>query len=104
MKYYAVIDTIVIVSSMLRHDSIPFNKEVLLNHGAISGVNRSELDEREQLVLNEIEKNQSLTAKSISELLNVPFRSVQRYIASLKEKGFIERSGSNKNGHWKILK
>ena len=88
--------------------SIPFNKKVLLNHGAISGaisgVNRSNLDEREQLVLNEIEKKQFLTAKSISELLNIPFRSVQRYIASLKEKGFIERNGSNKNGCWKILK
>ena len=87
---------------------IPFNKEVLLNHGAISGaisgVNRDELEEKEKMVLNKIEENQSLTAKEICELLNLPFRSVQRYISNLKEKGFIERDGSNKTGFWKVLK
>ena len=87
---------------------IPFNIEVLNNHGvisdAISGVNRSDLDEKEQLVLNEIEKNQNLSAKDISELLNLPFRSVQRYISNLKDKGFVERVGANKNGYWKVVK
>ncbi len=34
----------------------------------------------------------------------MPFRSTQRYIFNLREKGFIERVGSNKNGHWKIIK
>ena len=87
---------------------IPFNIEVLNNHGvisdAISGVNRSDLDEKEQLVLNEIEKNPNLSAKDISGLLNLPFRSVQRYISNLKDKGFIERVGANKNGYWKVVK
>ena len=87
---------------------IPFNIEVLNNHGVISdaiiGVNRSDLDEKEQLVLNEIKKNPNLSAKDISGLLNLPFRSVQRYISNLKDKGFIERVGANKNGYWKVVK
>lgn len=87
---------------------IPFNDEVILNHGvtsgAITGVNRDELDDKEQSILNEIEKNNKLSAKEISESVNIPFRSVQRYIANLKEEGFIERIGANKNGYWEVIK
>ena len=87
---------------------IPFNEEVLLNHGAISGaisgVNREELDPKENLILSKLEESPYLSAKSMSEELNIPFRSVQRYFSNLKEKGFIERVGSNKNGYWKVIK
>jgi len=87
---------------------IPFNKEVLLNHGAISGAisgtDRDELEEKDKLILSKIENNPKLSAKELSELLSIPFRSVQRYISKLREKGFIERVGANKNGYWKVIK
>ncbi len=88
--------------------TIPFNEEVLLNHGAISGaisgVNRDELEAKEKIILPEIEANPNLTTRQLSETLNIPFRSVQRYISNLREKGFIDRVGANKNGYWKVLK
>ena len=88
--------------------TIPFNTEVLENHGALSGalsgVNNIELNELESKVYEAIKINQNLTAKEISENLYIPFRSVQRYLATLKEKGFIVREGSNKKGYWKIIK
>ena len=88
--------------------TIPFNNEVLENHGALSGalsgVNNIELNELESKVYEAIKINQNLTAKEISENLHIPFRSVQRYLATLKEKGFIVREGSNKKGYWKIIK
>lgn len=87
---------------------IPFNEEVLLNHGAISGAisgaNIDELDEKENLIFSKIENNPKLSAKELSELLSIPFRSVQRYISNLREKGFIERVGANKNGYWEVIK
>ena len=87
---------------------IPFNKEVLENHGALngalSGANKSDLTELENKVYEAVKINQNLTAKEISENLMIPFRSVQRYLSTLKEKGFIVREGSNKTGYWKIIK
>ena len=72
--------------------------------GAISGVNRDELEATEKIILSEIETNPNLSTKELSENLNIPFRSVQRYISNLREKGFIERVGANKNGYWKVIK
>lgn len=88
--------------------TIPFDREVILNHGAISGaisgVNRDELEAKEKIILSEIETNPNLSTRELSENLNIPFRSVQRYISNLREKGFIERVGANKNGYWKVIK
>ena len=64
--------------------------------GAISGVNRDELEAKEKIILSEIETNHNLSTRELSENLNIPFRSVQRYISNLREKGFIERVGANK--------
>lgn len=87
---------------------IPFNAEVLLNHGAINssinGTNREGLDEKENAIFKEVKNNPYLSTKKISEVLNIPFRSAQRYVANLREKGFIERVGANKNGYWEIKK
>ena len=96
------------ISSSYIRVIIPFNKEVLLNHGAIngaiSGVDREELDDKEKMILDMLTDNPRLTAKELCGASNIPFRSVQRYIANLKGKGFIERTGANKNGYWKVLK
>ena len=86
---------------------IPFNREVLLNHGvisgAISGVNSEELDDKEKVILDMLLVNPHLSARELSNTLNIPFRSVQRYISNLREKGFIKRVGAHKNGYWDIL-
>ena len=36
--------------------------------------------------------------------INTTPKTVQRGISSLKDKGIIERIGSNKKGYWKIIK
>ena len=72
--------------------------------GVISGINRDELEAKEKIILSEIETNPNLSTRELSGNLNIPFRSVQRYISNLREKGFIERVGANKNGYWKVIK
>lgn len=59
---------------------------------------------KESLILSKIESEPNLSARELSEILNIPFRSVQRYISNLREKGCIERVGSNKTGYWKVIK
>ena len=57
-----------------------FNKEVLENHGALngalSGINKSELNELENKVFEAIKINPNLTAKEISVNFAITFRSV----------------------------
>ena len=49
----------------------------------------------------------NMVADLITEIIektNIPRRTINRIIVSLKEKEMIDREGSNKGGHWKILK
>lgn len=89
---------------------IPFNEEVMynnepttlmINDSMIDFISR-QYDNKETIVLNEIKHNPRITAKQISTNTNIPFRTVQRHIANLKDKGIIKRSGDNRNGYWKL--
>lgn len=81
--------------------TIPLNEDVAksLDVGVNVGVNKLE-----QTVLEEIIKNPQLNAENLSHLINKSKRTAERYIKSLQTKGYLERIGSDKNGHWKILK
>lgn len=60
------------------------------------------LTKKEQEVLAEIQKDNSATAANIANQCQVTTRTIERTIKSLKEKGIIERVGSDKAGHWII--
>ena len=59
---------------------------------------------RNDTVLSLMKQNNKITAAKISEQLNVSLSTAKRKIRKLKEKGIIERIGSDKTGYWKILK
>ena len=67
-----------------------------------------ELTERQRLVLKVLKaavvEDGIETALSLSQKIGVSQRSVQRDLAILSAKGFIRRVGSDKGGHWEILK
>lgn len=54
-------------------------------------------------VLSLIQKDNTITAKEISECLKMSLSTVRRKIKELQEKGKLERIGSDKTGHWKII-
>ncbi len=60
------------------------------------------LTKKEQEVLAAIQKDNTVTAASIANQCQVTTRTIERAIKSLKEKGLIERVGSDKTGHWII--
>ena len=51
-----------------------------------------------------IHKKPDITAVEIAEKLSVVARSSESYISQLKKKKIIERVGSKKAGHWKVIK
>ena len=67
-----------------------------VNVGVNVGV---KLTKKEQEVLAAIQKDNTVTAASIANQCQVTTRTIERAIKSLKEKGLIERVGSDKTGH-----
>ena len=48
--------------------------------------------------------NPNITQVELSNKLNVSRRTISTLLANLKEKGKIERVGSDRKGYWKVLK
>jgi len=85
--------------------TIPFDKDVVatMNVGANVGVNVV-LDKIEKLILEKILKYPILNAVKLSFLIDKSKRTAERYLKSLKERGYIIREGSDKKGVWRVLK
>ena len=43
-----------------------------------------------------------VTGKELSEILNIPLRTIERKMKALREAGQIRRVGAAKNGHWEV--
>ena len=83
---------------------IPINKKLLEDN--VNNVDEidNDLGQTELQILNVLKENNSYSAKEISQILNISSRQTERIISVLKNRGYIERVGSNKTGYWKVLK
>ena len=59
--------------------------------------------EKEQKILEIIFENPAVSSVEIGKKLGVSRTTVAAYIKRLKERGAIERIGSDRKGYWKIL-
>lgn len=98
------------------HDSfinvvIPYDKEVASLSGALNGALKSSqqieasgvsITQQERSVVNQLIVNPTSTTKELEKECSISYRTVQRIISTLKEKGLLEREGSKKNGTWKV--
>ncbi|MDO4416161.1 MAG: ATP-binding protein [Erysipelotrichaceae bacterium] len=58
--------------------------------------------EKEQKILDLILEDPGYTSQQIAQRLNVSRVSVTKYLKTLKEKGLVERVGSDRKGYWRI--
>ena len=68
---------------------------------ALEGI---DLNETERLVRLLIADNPHITREEISGKISKTVRTVQRAVNSLREKGYLNRKGNNREGYWIILK
>ena len=61
------------------------------------------LTDKEQKTLELLLEYPGYTSPQIAEKLNVSRVSVTKYLKVLKEKGLVERVGSDRKGYWKIV-
>lgn len=83
-----------------------YNKryEYRMNTDMNTAVGTSTDDTVIQRVLHFLIQYPKSTQKEISEKLEVTTRTVERTIATLKEQGYIKRTGNNRSGYWEIKK
>ena len=58
----------------------------------------------ENKILAVLKREPAITAKKLSETLNVSTRKISRIIKMLRKNGTITRVGSDRKGYWKINK
>ena len=86
--------------------TIPFDKQVMesINVGANVGQNVDvNINDTERKIIEMLINDPTLTAEKISIKIEKSKRTAERYLKALQEKEIILRTGSDKNGFWKII-
>ena len=87
--------------------------ETLKSHqGSELSKTDTSLTERQQKILqllNEnvalnVATNVALNSNDLAEKLGVSRKTIERDMTVLQEKGLVQRVGSNKTGHWELVK
>ena len=68
--------------------------------GEINGEINGEI----KMLYSAIKANPKFSQPLLANITGMSPRNVARFIRILKDKGYIQRAGSNKTGHWEILK
>jgi fido (protein-threonine AMPylation protein) len=80
------------------------NREMHVNYvSAVNDTVKTQNDTVNDTVFYLIKQNSKITATEISEQLKISLSTVKRKIKEIKEKGSVERIGSDKTGYWKVI-
>lgn len=63
----------------------------------------NELSETEKKVYLILKENPNIIQKQLAQEVNYTEQYIRKIIKVLKDKGMIERIGSDKNGYWQII-
>ena len=81
--------------------TIPFNFINEVGDKVGNKVGNKSLKDSQTRVLAEIRNNPNITKPQLMIICHLGKTSIDKIISVLKEKGYIERIGSNKSGYWK---
>ena len=75
----------------------------LETRGILADTVKPQIDTVNDTVFSFIKQDNKITAKEMSERLKMSLSTVRRKIKELRDNRKIERIGSDKTGHWKII-
>lgn len=91
--------------SLLRRIMKKFGMKVMKNHGTLNGILKNDnLTNNELTLLSILLPNPSIFLSDASDRMGIFRRTVSRIVASLQDKGIVERKESKKEGGWRIVK
>ncbi|MBS1648046.1 MAG: Fic family protein [Bacteroidetes bacterium] len=79
------------------------NREIHVLADTVNDTVKPQNDTVNDTVFSLIKQNNKITANEISERLKMSLSTIRRKIKELRDNGKIERIGSDKTGHWKII-
>jgi fido (protein-threonine AMPylation protein)/DNA-binding transcriptional ArsR family regulator len=95
---------ILFLSNLLLEENFSLkNREMHILADTVNDTVKPQIDTVNDTVLSLIKLDNKITAKEISERLKMSLSTVRRKIKDLKDNRKIERIGSDKTGHWKII-
>lgn len=86
-----------------------FGMKVMKNHDTLNGtlngtLKNDNLTDNELTLLSILLSNPSISLFDASDRMGISRRTVSRIVASLQDKGIVERKESKKEGGWRIVK
>jgi len=79
-------------------------EEVVRNGGQISGQKwRSELTEKQKMILQLIKEKPTVSRKELSVELKINESAIQKHLENLKKKGLLRRIGADRGGYWEVV-
>lgn len=92
------------LSNLLLKGNFSFkNREMHILADTVNDTVKPQIDTVNDTVFSLIQQDNKITAKEISERLKMSLSTVRRKIKELRDNRKIERIGSDKTGHWKII-
>lgn len=88
--------------TMIRHltkDIAEFEKSLELED---EGSNAKEISTAERIV-SLLRENPRHTAKTLSELIGISAKGIEKQLAKLKSQGIVRRQGSDRSGLWEVI-
>jgi predicted HTH transcriptional regulator len=61
-------------------------------------------EKTDKKILRLLKQNNGITISELAKAIGITTRAIEKQLENLKGMGIIERLGSDKGGHWKILK
>ena len=89
---------------MMNHDTLNDTLNGILN-GTLNGkLKNDNMTNNELTLLGILLSNPSISLSDASDRMGISRRTVSRIVASLQDKGIVERKGFKKQESWKIVK
>lgn len=88
---------------LLKGNFLLKNREMHILADTVNDTVKLQIDTVNDTVFSLIKQDNKITAKEISERLKMSLSTVRRKIKELRDNKKIERIGSDKAGHWKII-
>lgn len=95
--------------SLLRRIMKKLRMKVMKNYGTLNDtlndtLKNDNLTDNELTLLSILLSNPSISISDVSDRMGISRRAVSRIVASLQEKGIVDRKESKKEGSWRIVK
>lgn len=106
ISYFIVLkNSLKINESLLGRIVKKFGMKVMKNHDTLNGTLKNDnMTNNELTLLGILFSNPSISLSDASDRMGISRRIVSRIVASLQDKGIVERKKSKKQGSWKIVK